>query len=200
MADKPESVDKYIRERMLDGVRDPETLADELTKPHLRGLTAAQQLELLRPVVRAYAENRVRGWQRAVEDANGRRKQPSSKDAAVASVVAAGVSKGLSKGATEARHDAAAPRDFGPPMEHLTPLEKREMFLRESTYVPGIGAVWNADLTPDHIKAAIAGLKRTRAGVDRSIQFLERMLAVMEKHHAKQFRDVPLDESLDDED
>lgn len=166
----PETADEYIRARLLAGARDPDMIAKELTSPKLLGMKVADQLAMLETIVRPYVHNRVRGWQRAIENMAGR--------------------QGIEEQPDE-EGDAPQGRARGP--ESMGPLEARKAHLNEFIYVPGRGQVWNRDATKPDFQAAIMHLQSIITGSEKSISFYRRCIAAMDKHHVKTFGEVPLE-------
>jgi len=191
MGESVRSADEYIRRRLTEGARDPEMIAKELVAPRLDGMTAREQLELLLPVVRAYTQNRVKGWQRAIDNMAGREKASLPKVGTQATNPAAGTSKGHA-----AAEDVTASRQHWGP-EPMTPLQAREARLRETMYVPGKGNIWNRDATREDFLAAIRHLEAIISGNEKSIAFYRRCIAAMDKHKAQVFGEVPVAVPLD---
>ncbi len=192
MPEQPaKTADEYIRRRLTEGARDAEMVAKELVTPKLDGMTAREQLEMLLPVVRAYTQNRVKGWKRAIDNMAGRDKGSMSNEG----TQARGAAAGTSRVEANASPDTASRRQWGP--EPMTPLQAREARLSETMYVPGKGNIWNRDATREDFQAAIRHLEAIIAGNEKSIAFYRRCIAAMDKHKAQVFGEVPVEVPLD---
>jgi hypothetical protein len=154
-----QSASDFISKRLADGVRDPEMLTDELLKPRLRGLLA--------PLVRDYAENRIRAYVRSIENMAGRDESPT----------------------TATGKYQAAP--------FASPLQARQRLLRESVWVPGgAGFVLYADLTVEMVKSRISYMEDVAKGAMRSIRFLEAVISAIERNGVRTFGEVPAEDPL----
>jgi hypothetical protein len=136
-------------------------LAKELLKPALRVLLA--------PMVRAYAEARIRGYVRAIENVAGR--------------------DGESMISSSVKGDTAS----APP----SPLNARQALLRESVWIPGgAGLVLYADLTVEMAQRRIDYMNGVLEGAAKSIRWLRAVIGAIERAGVETFGEVPLDDQL----
>lgn len=155
-----QSAGEYIGKRLADGERDPDVLSAELMTARLRSLVA--------PLVRDYAEGRVRAYVRSLENCAGRREEEEP-----------------------ARPDSPAASSAS------TPLEARHRLLDEFVWIPGgTGMVRYADLTVEMAQARIAYMEDVVRGAQRSVRWLRAVIGAIERNGVRTFGEVPDDDPL----
>lgn len=181
------SYDDYIKQRIKDGARYADAIAKEYAVLVHQAEDAEERWAALSPPLTAYAENRVRGWVRAIEREAAAKQAPPSNVGTKATIGAAGEPTED----TESMHEAAPP----PPE---SAMEARERMLKESVLITGYGFVHWADVTVEHIDLRMAHLQSTISGLEESLHFLRRVRATLVRLDAATVGDIPKDVPFDE--
>lgn len=152
------SADAYVAKRLADGARDPDDLAKELLRPKFR--------DLLQPLVRMYAADKVRSYVRAVENDAGR----------------------------EEGSGVITPAKPGTALTPLGARQK--LLSESVWIPGGVGFVPYASLTVEMARLRIAYMEGVMEGAARSIRWLKAVIDAIERNSVMTFGEVPPDDPL----
>lgn len=186
-----QSFDDHIKQRIRDGARHAEAIAKEYAALVHEVHDEEDRWAALSSPLTAYAENRIRGWVRAIEREAGEQAPPPMGPAETIDGAA-----GEPMDEAEAIQPAAPPQEDAPPPESA--MEARERMLRESVLITGYGFVHWADVTVEHIDLRMAHLQSTISGLEESLHFLRRVRATLVRLDAATVGDIPKDVPFDE--